>query len=176
MMIGTTMTPAAQRGVAFQTEPVEVPSPSSSNNCHLMWFWPLVLTVLLWSITARAASFDCSQAKRPLEQLICGHAGLSALDGLEGYVYYALRDTVPETSKEAAGLLSEQREFLKKRADVCPIPDHSVLSQANTQPHHQLPQGLLHGAYQAASTTPGCFKRPANFLQRGSKGRRKTEA
>ncbi len=92
--------------------------------CAMLAFAAVVLGGLLSAETAEAASFDCAQAKGRLEVLICGDAGLSALDGQEGEVYYALRDTVPETGKEAASLLSEQRDFLKKRTDVCPIPDH----------------------------------------------------
>jgi hypothetical protein len=49
-----------------------------------------------------------------------------------GKAYYALRTTVPKGSNEAAGLLSEQREFLKNRTKTCPIPGNPMPSQADT--------------------------------------------
>lgn len=109
------------------------PRPRTSNNCHTkLWLWLLVLGGLLWPISTRAASFNCSQAKHSLEVLICKDAELSSLDGQEGDFYYALRTTVPKGGTEAAGLLNEQREFLKNRTRTCPIPGNPVLSEADS--------------------------------------------
>jgi uncharacterized protein len=80
------------------------------------------LVILLVPVTADAASFDCSQARSTLEVLICADAGLSSLDEGVGEAYSELRSNVPPGSNEKAELLNEQREFLKKRTEACPLP------------------------------------------------------
>jgi uncharacterized protein len=117
---------AVQQDVTFgQTKPdgkeVGVPPPRTSQHCHLK-LWLLVLAGLLPPMSARAASFDCSHARSTLEVLICADAELSSLDGQVGEAYSKLRSSVPPVSKEKAELLDEQREFLKKRTEVCPLP------------------------------------------------------
>jgi hypothetical protein len=62
--------------------------------------WLLVAGGLLLPLSARAASFDCSQAKRTLEVLICADPELSSLDGQMGEAYSAARSTVPKGSKQ----------------------------------------------------------------------------
>jgi uncharacterized protein YecT (DUF1311 family) len=84
---------------------------------------------LLLPISARAANFNCSQAKSTLEVLICGDTALSSLDGQMGEAYYAVRSMVSKDDSEAAGLLGEQREFLKNRTEICPIPVNLVQSK-----------------------------------------------
>jgi uncharacterized protein YecT (DUF1311 family) len=105
----------------------------TSNYRHIsLCVWLFVLEGLLSPVGASGASFDCSQAKRALEVLICNDAELSSLDEQEGKAYYALRATVPKGSNEAAGLLSEQREFLKNRTRTCHIAGNPLLSEAGT--------------------------------------------
>jgi hypothetical protein len=41
-----------------------------------------------------------------------------------------VRSTLPKGSDETAGLLSEQREFLKSRTEICSIPGNPVCSEA----------------------------------------------
>ncbi len=137
-VVVTIIAAALQYGVVFRQpelggKEVDVPLPRTSNNWHIkLWPWLFVLGGLLSPITARAASFDCSQAKRRLEVLICADAELSSLDGQVGEAYHAVRSTAPQGSDETSGLLSEQRQFLKNRTERCPIPANPVLSEADT--------------------------------------------
>jgi uncharacterized protein YecT (DUF1311 family) len=94
--------------------------------------WLLVAGGLLLPLSARAASFDCSQAKRTMEVLICADPELSSLDGQMGEAYSAARSTVPKGSNEAVRLLNGQRQFLKNRTDLCHISGNPLLSKGDT--------------------------------------------
>jgi uncharacterized protein YecT (DUF1311 family) len=138
LTVVVTMIAALQQGVTSgRTEPdgkkADVPPRCTSDNCYIkLWQWRLLLGTLLSPISTTAASFDCSQAKRTLEVLICADPELSSLDGQMGEAYSAARSTVPKKSNEAAGLLSEQRTFLKNRTDICHIPGNPVLPKRDT--------------------------------------------
>lgn len=83
------------------------------NGCikRSVWFFTAVLTWLMLSITAHAASFDCTKATTAVEKLICTDAELSKFDEELNAAYKAaLQDkTQADTIKQA------QKKWLKER-------------------------------------------------------------
>jgi uncharacterized protein len=78
--------------------------------------------VLLTAEPVRAAaSFDCFEAKRPVELLICSDSELVRLDGALGEAYAARRQASAGDAERAA-LASEQRVWLQRRLDACGLP------------------------------------------------------
>ena len=71
--------------------------------------------MLLVSIGAGAASFDCKKAKTEIEKTVCGDAALSKLDEELGRAYK--RALAGASSPEP--LRREQANWLKNRNTVC---------------------------------------------------------
>ena len=90
-----------------------------------LWLAAMMLAVLavLGGVPASAqqASFDCLQADRPIETLICSDPQLMELDGALGAAFIAWRQRLPAKDREAA--LGEQRAWLAKRLTTCGVPD-----------------------------------------------------
>jgi uncharacterized protein len=70
---------------------------------------------------AQQASFDCYQAARPIEWLICSDPVLMSLDGALGEAYVAHRASL-RTDEARQTFLSEQRAWLQRRLTECEIP------------------------------------------------------
>jgi uncharacterized protein len=70
---------------------------------------------------AQQASFDCLQAARPIEWLICSDPVLMALDGALGEAYDAHRGSL-RTDEARRTFLAEQRAWLQRRLTECEIP------------------------------------------------------
>jgi|SRR5665213_1686723 len=85
-----------------------------------------------------AASFDCSRAATSLEVLICGDANLSSLDEQVGTAYSKVHSAVAAGSDESAQILSEQREFLEKRTDICPVSNHARRSNLTAEEYNHI--------------------------------------
>lgn len=83
----------------------------------------LALLAMLGAPTASAqeASFDCLQAERPIERLICSDPQLMELDGALGAAFVAWRQRLP--AKDREGALAEQRTWLAKRLTACGVPE-----------------------------------------------------
>lgn len=84
----------------------------------------LILGTLSFSGFASAASFDCSKAKKPAENLICGAPALSKLDSQMGDLY---RKNLAELSPSAAQQVKDgQRDWLIYWPVLC-AEDHGKL-------------------------------------------------
>lgn len=79
------------------------------------------------------ASFDCSTAKSTLEILICSDSHLSSLDRQVGNLYGQAREDASGNQAIRDTLLSEQRDFLKNRLEVCKIPYKATLAEYETK-------------------------------------------
>lgn len=71
-------------------------------------------TVAFSALPARAASFDCGQAKAPDEIAICAHPKLSALDSEMGGLWFAY-SRIPMLMGANGNRHDEADAFLKKR-------------------------------------------------------------
>jgi uncharacterized protein/competence protein ComGC len=89
---------------------------------------PFLIFLSCLPAISQAADFDCSNARTTLEVLICADPELSALDAQVGEAYSALDSAVPDS----AGVLNQQRDFLHKRTEICPIPSTPELSDSDT--------------------------------------------
>lgn len=79
------------------------------------------MLALLSCAGARAASFDCRQAKTPMERAICGNAALSALDERMAQSYQ--RAMAALSPAGGAALKTSQRTWLRYVPQVCrPAP------------------------------------------------------
>lgn len=79
----------------------------------------LSMFMILAAGSAGAASLDCTQAKRPVEQLICRDQSLTALgDRLESAVR-KLDESLGEPGRKV--LQAAQREWLRRRDESCPV-------------------------------------------------------
>jgi uncharacterized protein len=87
-----------------------------------------LMFLLCLPTASQAADFDCSSARTTLEVLICADPELSALDAQVGEAYSALDSALPDSP----GVLNQQRDFLRKRTEICPIPFTSELSDSDT--------------------------------------------
>ncbi len=86
---------------------------ASMKTCRLL----IVLGVIAGGAAARAASFDCSKAKRPVEKAICDDPRLNLADEGLGRVY---RDTLGKLSSGSVGLLrADQVQWLAWVQQVC---------------------------------------------------------
>jgi uncharacterized protein len=80
--------------------------------------------------STEAASFDCDQAKLPVEKAICKSPILRSLDRDIAAVYRrALGNAKPS---EKATILDEQRKWLKERDISCGVPASTALPQKLT--------------------------------------------
>ncbi|MBK1723556.1 DUF3298 domain-containing protein [Thiocystis violacea] len=77
----------------------------------------IAASLLAWSTTPQAASFDCGKARTWIEQTICGDAALSRLDARMAKAFEAARSALTEASEREA-LLEAQRAWLQRR-DAC---------------------------------------------------------
>ena len=75
-----------------------------------------MLFLLLQLTAATGPSFDCARARTRIEQTICAHAELGALDREEARLY-AIARVIPGARHDA--LVKRQRDFLAGR-DTCP--------------------------------------------------------
>jgi uncharacterized protein len=64
-------------------------------------------------MAAVTPSFDCRTDTQPVEQAICGDAGLSARDRKLSESYYRLADTLPQAERFA--LRDQQRDWIRRR-------------------------------------------------------------
>ncbi len=78
--------------------------------------WAILALVLSGGV-ARAASFDCGQARQPVERMICADAAVSRLDEQLGAAYHAALDAAVEPKD----LARSQRIWLTQR-DRCADP------------------------------------------------------
>lgn len=78
----------------------------------------LVLSALLLTTTAYAASFDCKQAKSPREKAICADKDLSAADSKLAASYAALRTKLSPAAY--ASVQADQRDWLRYLDHACP--------------------------------------------------------
>lgn len=91
----------------------------------------LSLSILGTSAFAGGPSFDCTQARTGVEKLICGDAGLAALDFELARIYGQRRKSLVGDGAEEA-LVAEQREWRKKRDLACPVPRGAEGEALNT--------------------------------------------
>ena len=84
----------------------------------------LGISIISWSKSSSAASFDCSNASTLEERIICSDPTLSSLDGLMGQDYFALRQITTNRRQ----LLKSQRLWLKTRQS-CLIIHYARQSQ-----------------------------------------------
>jgi hypothetical protein len=89
--------------------------------------------MILLPAMAQAASFECKKARSTLEVLICADSDLSTLDSEVAGDYFRLRSIVAPGSDDSLQGLSTQREFLKSRLEVCPIPSTPEISESETR-------------------------------------------
>lgn len=71
-------------------------------------------------------SFNCSNAKKPVELLICFIPELSKADGIMGTIYRDLRKELG--SSAADSLRNSQRQWIKDRDTACPVNAHDLNS------------------------------------------------
>jgi len=84
---------------------------------HVMMRTTVAAMLLLGLATAASAqSFDCHQARTPVEKMVCADAGLRALDEHLGRYYTAAR---ADLEGAAACLQADQAQWLKSMRDVC---------------------------------------------------------
>lgn len=81
----------------------------------------LAIGLAITAANAEQASFDCLQAARPIEWLICSDSVLMALDGALGEAYAARRDALSSDEARQA-LRGEQRAWLQRRLSACAAP------------------------------------------------------
>jgi uncharacterized protein len=86
----------------------------------------ILVGVLVFSLQAYGASFDCGKAKTLVEQAICSDKQLSILDELLMTSYNKALANSPDPST----LKTTQREWLKSERDSC--KDVGCLKQAYT--------------------------------------------
>lgn len=89
---------------------------------NLSWMF---LCLCCWG-TAQAASFDCEQARTPVEKLICADPQLEDLDVALSEAYAAAQKELP--SAEAGRLRQEQLGWLRQTRNRC--ADAACLTQA----------------------------------------------
>jgi uncharacterized protein len=76
-----------------------------------------LVAVLLWSMAAQAASFDCAKAKTAQEKAICASPELNAADERMAAAYKAVQASVPAELKEE--VLGDQRAWIRRTAGGC---------------------------------------------------------
>lgn len=97
--------------------------------CYLALF--LALSCNLFVGLADAASFDCKQAKRPSEKLICSNPELSKLDEELDRVYKKVRTDLSEGAKKVVA--DGQRSWLAYWTKACSTDDKGTkLNPADT--------------------------------------------
>lgn len=74
-------------------------------------------TLLVFSMTAAAASFDCTKAASGVEKKVCVNPDLSQLDDALGGAYREALTAVAQTSKPT--LIKEQRDWIRYVRNVC---------------------------------------------------------
>jgi uncharacterized protein YecT (DUF1311 family) len=84
--------------------------------CRYLLVAIALLTVAAGEAAAQPA-FDCTQAKTPTDKAICGNPELSTADADMSAAYSALSKDFPAEQK--AGLLANQRQWLKDRNNAC---------------------------------------------------------
>lgn len=77
----------------------------------------LILTLASFTTSAIAASFDCSNATKPIEKTICRNPTISSLDSRLGVVYGADVARADERQKER--LVKEQKHWLRFTRNNC---------------------------------------------------------
>lgn len=76
---------------------------------------PLIIAPLL--LATPAAAFDCAKATAPLDKAICADPKALAQDERMAALYGQVRNGLDEAGK--AGLLGDQRYWLRQRTDTC---------------------------------------------------------
>lgn len=76
------------------------------------------IVILLFTLKANAASFDCAKAKSQIEKAICADAHLGSLDEKLGVVYLGLRSNLTDVAKNK--LRAHQSLWIKGLSSVCP--------------------------------------------------------
>ncbi len=87
--------------------------------------------------SVQAASFDCLQAKKPIEFIICKDNQLNRIDSEVGIFYRGVLRNFAEyrRSEQAYEKIKRQhRHFLRGRFTQCHIPKHHKASQSITKP------------------------------------------
>lgn len=74
-------------------------------------------------------SFDCAQARRPDEQIICADPALARSDRTLADTFRKAVGGVPENQREA--LRREQRDWVANRAKLCNIAQDTRITDAN---------------------------------------------
>ena len=72
--------------------------------------------LLVFPLTASAASFDCAKASTGTEKAICADAELSALDDHLGRFYFAARERLAEN---ASCIAADQQQWLRAKRNAC---------------------------------------------------------
>jgi len=75
-------------------------------------YYKLLLSIILFSTTAHAASFNCDQASTKVEKLICSDTQISKLDDEISFEY---KRALSEGYNSPQQIKNEQRAWLKKR-------------------------------------------------------------
>lgn len=91
-------------------------------------FWAALFLTLFAALPAAAAGFDCTQAREPVEKLVCSDPQVSELDARLQAFYFGLRADVgiePDTTLQA-----RQRTWLRTIRNRC--TDTACLSAAYT--------------------------------------------
>ncbi|AHF03274.1 hypothetical protein MARPU_04775 [Marichromatium purpuratum 984] len=113
-----------------------------------------LLGIALLPTLGAGAGFDCNRASTPLEHTICTDAGLDALDAQLTERYYAAREGLAPTEREA--LLQTQRSWLAAR-NRCG-PDRDCLRERYRQRIEELASPRAHiahnGPYRLEASDP----------------------
>jgi uncharacterized protein len=80
------------------------------------------------AIADDGAGFDCGKAKSARERLICSNQELSRLDGILNKEYVEKKEILSED--ERSKLLYDQRMWLKKSSEQCPVKDDNFMDKS----------------------------------------------
>lgn len=72
-----------------------------------------LLCVSLWSLTAQAASYDCTRAETAAEIAVCANPGLNRLDEEMATLYRSMLNQLP--LRQADRVRQDQRSWLTAR-------------------------------------------------------------
>lgn len=86
-----------------------------------------LLLIVIQTIPAYSASFDCKKAKTAVEKMICSDESLSKLDEELAKVYAQALTAVPDRNT----LKKEQREWVKNKRNTCNDTNCLLISYKN---------------------------------------------
>ncbi|WP_406733843.1 lysozyme inhibitor LprI family protein [Vibrio scophthalmi] len=106
----------------------------------------IVSSLCLFANLSYAASFDCTQARAPVEKMICSNDELSNLDQQLHHQYYAYLTLNKDSIDVVQQIKREQRAWLKARNQQCITPFECAVLYAKriaTLQKKTVQQGLI---------------------------------